>query len=312
MKLFVPWEEILKLNLNLKALKPESGSGRAGGNMSNSVNIVRAPIKCQGIKNKLVQSITAAASPQPYARWVEPFAGSGVVAFNQAPAVALLADLNPHIINFYKGLQRERYSRTQIKKFLTQEGARLAATQGAHYYELRARFNANFDPLDFLFLNRSCFNGIIRFNRSGGFNVPFCKKPERFSKSYVTKICNQAAATATIIKAGEFEFKCQNWRATLAERRPGDFIYCDPPYNGRNNTYHDNWNENDEAELAEQLAASSNKFMVSSWYADKYKENPSMKTVWKKFNIQRLEHYYHVGPRQDNRGKIIEALITNY
>ena len=249
---------------------------------------------------------------QKYARWVEPFAGSGVVAFNQAPPAALLGDLNPHVINFYQGILAEKYTSESVRKFLEFEGRQLAATEGAHYYKLRTRFNANFNPLDFLFLNRSCFNGIIRFNRAGGFNVPFCKKPQRFSRSYVTKICNQVHSVANIIRAGAFEFKCQDWRATLAEVRAGDFIYCDPPYNGRNNTYHDNWNEKDEAALAHQLAASGNKFMVSSWFSDKYKENPSMKSIWKKFNVHQHTHYYHVGPRQVNRGKIIEALITNY
>lgn len=60
-----------------------------------------------------------------------------------------------------------------------------------HYYYVRDRFNEDHNILDFLFLNRSCFNGMIRFNKNYRFNVPYGHKPQRFSKAYVTKIVNQ-------------------------------------------------------------------------------------------------------------------------
>ena len=63
------------------------------------------PIKSQGIKTKLVDWISLNVKEIEFERWVEPFMGTGVVAFNVRPKKALLCDSNPHLINFYKALQ---------------------------------------------------------------------------------------------------------------------------------------------------------------------------------------------------------------
>jgi len=73
-------------------------------------------------------------------------------------------------------------------------GKKLSKNGQDYYYEVRTRFNERHNPLDFLFLSRAGFNGVIRFNRKGGFNVPFNHKAERFSKAYVTKVVNQVKA----------------------------------------------------------------------------------------------------------------------
>ena len=83
--------------------------------------------------------------------------GSGVVGFNVAPKKAIFADSNPHIINFYKAVQNNEIT-PSIAKFFLQEQGILLADQGQDYFnEVRKRFNAEHNSLDFLFLNRSCF-----------------------------------------------------------------------------------------------------------------------------------------------------------
>ena len=77
-----------------------------------------------------------------------------------------------------------------VREFLEREGKLLEQWSDEYYYTVRARFNQEHNPLDFLFLNRSCFNGMIRFNKSFGFNVPYGHKPQRFAKAYVTKTVN--------------------------------------------------------------------------------------------------------------------------
>ncbi|MBN1578598.1 MAG: Dam family site-specific DNA-(adenine-N6)-methyltransferase, partial [Chitinispirillaceae bacterium] len=149
------------------------------------------PIKCQGIKSKLVHEIRHIANNVRYDRWIEPFMGSGVVGFNIRPDNAIFADSNPHLIRFYSDLQSGKLTPAIVKLFLQNEGDRLEKTEGEHYYTIRKRFNEEPNSLDFLFLNRAGFNGMIRFNAKGGFNVPFCKKPTRFAQAYVTKIVNQ-------------------------------------------------------------------------------------------------------------------------
>ncbi len=106
-------------------------------------------------------------------RWIEPFVGSGVVVFNVQPKAALLTDSNVHVISLYQGVQNGRISPRSVREHLEHEGGKLLRLGEEHYYRIRDRFNATGDPLDFLFLNRACFNGIIRFNKKGKFNVPF-------------------------------------------------------------------------------------------------------------------------------------------
>ena len=146
------------------------------------------PIKCQGIKTKLVPIIKHSVQLNDHGIWIEPFMGSGVVGFNVMPKNAVFADSNPHLINFYNAIVRDEIDGLKVRKFLEKEGGELSKFGKDYYYEVRERFNQKHTPLDFLFLNRSCFNGVIRFNKKGGFNVPFGHKPERFSKAYITKI----------------------------------------------------------------------------------------------------------------------------
>ena len=195
------------------------------------------PIKCQGIKTKLVSTIKKIADARDYSRWVEPFCGSGVVALNVQPKKALLCDTNPHIIGLYQNIQNGKITAAEVREFLTEEGVKLKAQGEPYYYEVRTRFNEVPTSLDFLFLNRSCFNGIIRFNRKGGFNVPYCHKPERFAQAYVTKITNQVQQMARILASVDWTFEVLDFRETLAKAEIGDFLYVDPPYAGRSVDY---------------------------------------------------------------------------
>ncbi len=166
------------------------------------------PIKSQGIKTKLVPWIKSIVPDESENLWIEPFMGTGVVAFNIAPKRALLCDTNPHLINFYTAIQQEDITPESVRRFLEDEGVKLLKKGESHYYELRNRFNEKHQPLDFLFLNRAGFNGMIRFNKKGGFNIPFCRKPKRFAQAYVTKIVNQVSYVSQLLKMKDFTFKC--------------------------------------------------------------------------------------------------------
>src|SRR6266550_746416 len=178
------------------------------------------PLKCQGIKTKLVSDIARLAQQLDFDRWVEPFCGSCVVPLNVQPRKAVLSDSNIHIIQFYLDVQSGRVTAGSVREFLHDEGEKLRRAGEAHYYKVRERFNSEPNSLDFLFLNRSCFNGVMRFNRHGKFNVPYCHKSERFAQAYVTKITNQIRRISEVISACAWTFAAADFRQTLASARP--------------------------------------------------------------------------------------------
>lgn len=290
------------------------------------------PIKCQGIKTKLVPWIRSVLPPEfdggsvehpllvppkvdvpdSRAAWIEPFMGSGVVAFNIRPKRAILSDSNPHIIHFYNAISQKKITARSARRFLWKEGQELSRSNGEHYYHIRERFNMHGDPIDFLFLNRSCFNGLIRFNHNGEFNVPFCRKPDRFSPAYITKIANQIQAVSDIIDAADYQFLCQDFSTAIHAAEPADIIYCDPPYIGRHADYFNGWNETQEKRLADLLTTVSCKFILSTWHSNAYRNNPFIHTLWSSFHVQTRPHFYHLGASEDNRNPILEALVTNF
>ena len=270
------------------------------------------PIKIQGIKTKLVELISDNIYMSEDSIWYEPFMGSGVVGINLAPRRAVFSDTNPHTIALYNAIKAGEITSYSVREYLEYEGAQLAKKDDEHYYYIRDRFNEKHDPLDFLFLNRSCFNGMIRFNRYYKFNVPYGHKPERFAKAYVTKIVNQVKHLETILPENEWEFICCSFEETIAKATPNDFIYCDPPYIGRHVDYYDSWNEEHEVALRDVLFASEAKFMLSTWDENKYRKNEYIDTIWQGCHKITKEHFYHVGAKESNRNSMMEALLTNY
>ena len=272
------------------------------------------PLKCQGIKTKLVPAIQRIAGSRDFSRWVEPFCGSCVVALNIQPKKALLCDTNPHIIRLYQEIQSGRITAAVVKAFLTDEGEKLKSQGEPYYYIVRERFNATPSSLDFLFLNRSCFNGVMRFNRSGKFNVPYCHKPERFAQAYVTKITNQVRQIAQVVGAADWTFAVRDFRDTLAATEAGDFVYVDPPYAGRHVDYFNSWSDEDEDALASRLSSVPCDFVLSTWHSNEFRTNTAIERSWSKpgFSILTREHFYHVGPSEDLRHPMVEALISNF
>lgn len=270
------------------------------------------PIKIQGIKTKLVPSILQNVVLDEKTVWVEPFMGSGVVGFNAEPEKAIFADTNPALIDFYNQVKAGNITAGIVRKFLETEGEKLSRYDDKYYYEVRERFNDKHEPLDFLFLNRTCFNGVVRFNKSGDFNVPYGHKPNRFSKAYITKIVNQVKYVETLLQKYDWTFLCQPFEKTLLHVPQNAFIYCDPPYIGRHVDYYNSWNESQEKLLCDLLKKTNQKFMLSTWDYNEYRKNEYLDKLWyfcKKINV---EHYYHVGAKENNRKPVVEALLINY
>ena len=152
---------------------------------------------------------------------------------------------------------------------------------------------------------------MIRFNKSGKFNVPFGHKPNRFSKSYITKICNQIDYISQALKILDWTFICQDFNITIKKAKNNDVIYCDPPYLGRHVDYFDSWDAQNEMVLFDYLSSFKGKYILSTWHSNKYRKNEELN----KFDIKNVltkEHFYHVGASEKNRNSMTEALILNY
>lgn len=277
------------------------------------MRLIVPPIKSQGIKTKLVPWIRA-LTPPVEGRWIEPFLGTGVVAFNLCFETAILSDVNPHIIRFYTDVQAGAISPALVRAYLESEGEALRSADRdgyAHFDLIRDRFNRDHSSLDFLFLSRAGFNGMMRFNGKGEWNIPFCKKPARFSKAYVTKIVNQVHDVSRVIRPS-WQFRKARFEDTIAAAEAGDLIYCDPPYWGRHTDYYGRWDDTDEERLFETLSATQAHFILSTWHHNDYRENSMLKRYWRHFNVVTRDHFYHSGAKLHNRRAIVEALVFNF
>lgn len=183
---------------------------------------------------------------------VEPFAGSCAVMMNTDYEQYIIADVNNDLITMYQQIASDNIDeviRTACSLF------ELEAVESGYYIE-RDFFNKSKHVLQpeyiaayFIYLNRHCYNGLCRYNKSGGFNVP-CGN---YKKTYFP----EDEIRAFSAKANKADIKCQGWAATLLQTCSADGIYCDPPYMGTGFTqYHtEGFNDADQVALAEALQA---------------------------------------------------------
>ena len=271
------------------------------------------PLKIQGIKTKLVPFIAKSVKWDRNGTYFEPFMGSGTVGFNLEPDKAVFSDTNPYIIQFYQDIQSKKITSEIVRDYLERESIKLAATpedKTSYYYEVRKRFNETHDSLDFLFLQRSNFNGLMRFNSKGEYNVPFGRKPNRFQKALITKIVNQVAWLEKIMEGKDWKFICMSFQEAFKMMKENDFVYLDPPYIDRYDGYYDTWCQEYADLLAELTQNGKVGYAFSMWYKNEYRTNSHLKK-WNKGVMLTTEHFYHIGAKEKNRNQMIEALVVS-
>jgi DNA adenine methylase len=202
---------------------------------------LRPPLKWAGGKRWLVPHLQPLWEPHRHRRLVEPFCGGLAVTLGLLPERALLNDANPHLINFYRWLQRGLVIPWEMRN------------ERAAYDAARARFNRLIQEGQwqsaeaaglFYYLNRTGYNGLCRFNRAGFFNVPFGR--------YRT-IAYESDFRAYQPLLGRWEFTTM--RFTELPVAADDFIYADPPYDVEFTQYATGgFDWNDQVELAQWLA----------------------------------------------------------
>jgi DNA adenine methylase len=179
----------------------------------------RPLLKWAGGKTQLLDQL-APFVPGKFDRYVEPMIGGGAMLMSLAPEKALIADSNPELINFYRTIVSD------LDEIMSLHGS--WPFEESFFYELRARRFEDLAPVEAaartLYLNRTCFNGLYRVNRSGHFNVPW----GGYQRPFVIDRAQFALARDVLSKS---EIMLGDFRQVLTERaRAGDFIFLDPPY----------------------------------------------------------------------------------
>lgn len=160
--------------------------------------------------------------PKSWNVYIEPFIGGGALFFKVMPDKAIISDINPELINVYK----------VIKNHLNELIEDLSKHKNTSEYYYNIRDNMDLSSMNdverasrFIYLNKTCYNGLYRENSDGKFNVPYgkYKKVNIFDKDNLTKISKYFNDKDIQILCSDFEDVCR-----LA--KDGDFVFLDPPY----------------------------------------------------------------------------------
>ena len=164
-------------------------------------------------------------------RFVEPFVGGGAIFFALNPKKALLADVNPELIDLYRGIRR--HAEVVWEKY------RGFPSSKKGYYKIRGLEHDDLSLAEkaarTLFLNRTCFKGMWRHNSSGQFNVGYGGQDRRWSVDSDGLITVGSMLRRTVLRCGDFE-------DVIDECTPGDYLFLDPPYRpGEKDMPHDHY-----------------------------------------------------------------------
>jgi DNA adenine methylase len=237
---------------------------------------LKPPLKWAGGKRWLLTHVEPIWQAHKQRRYVEPFCGGLALPLGLRPAQALLNDINPHLINFYRQLQRGLRMTIEMKH------------EATFFYAQRAEFNrligsGKFATAEaaqlFYYLNRTCYNGLCRFNRSGEFNVPFGRyKTINYASDFQRYV---GLLTSWDFSNGDLE---------SLPLEPDDFIYADPPYDVEFTTYSaGGFGWDDQVRTAEWLAKHSGPVVLSN------QATPRIVKLYKRLGF---ELRYLAGPRR--------------
>ncbi len=219
-------------------------------------NLLRPPLKWAGGKRWLVPYLKPYWKRHSHRRLVEPFCGGISVALGLLPGTALLNDVNPHLVNFFKWLSTGFKIDMEMRNDKT-----LYYRYRDEFNELAASgcFGTKRSAELFYFLNRTCYNGLCRFNKDGGFNVPF--------GSYRTINYMRDFAPYKNLFQG-WEFVCMDFENVSLS--PDDFIYADPPYDVEFTQYSGKgFSWDDQVRLAKWLSRHPGPVVLSNQATDR-------------------------------------------
>lgn len=266
-------------------------------------------MKWVGGKTKLLPELRARMPPR-HRCYYEPFVGGAAMFFALAPDDACLGDMNQALIDTYRAV------RDHVEEVIGRlEEHKARHSKHGYYYEIRETWNAQRWQSDgvgsaaaFIYLNKTCFNGLWRVNRRGEFNVPegdYAGPPN-------VDPDNLRRAARALHKA---RLLVNEYDATTAHAEEGDFVYFDPPYDPVSKTssftsYTKNaFGKDQQKRLAEHARALRDKgvqVMLSN------NDTPYVRSLYPDFTVDSVKCGRSINSKGDKRGKVDEVIITSY
>lgn len=242
--------------------------------------------------------------------YIEPFVGGGAVLFHLQPTVAIINDFNAELINVYNVIKND------LDKLI--ESLQKHENNAEYFYKIRGIDRADsFSALSaverasrFIYLNKTCFNGLYRVNNSGEFNTPFgrYKKPNIVNDPTLKAVSKYLNSKNITIQSGDYNIVLKNANAN-------SFVYLDPPYHpiaeGSNFTGYipGGWNKDDQIKLREacdDLDRRNIKFLLSNSSSDFIIDQ------YKNYKITTVKAIRTINANGADRGEVDEVLIKNY
>lgn len=256
----------------------------------------------------------AARAPRAFGRYFEPFLGGGALFFHLAPPIATLGDSNVDLIILYEAL---RLSASDVHRGASELAADHQADPVSAYRRVRSAWNDDRGSWSrlrrastFLYLNRACFNGLYRVNKSGAMNTPIGRGPVGQPFPSIPPL---ARLVATGDRLASATLLCGDYAASVADARAGDFVYFDPPYAPLSKTSNfvgysaGGFGSDDHARLAElavDLVRRGVKVMVSS------ADVPGAADAYTDFRVHRASCARSVSARTAGRARVGELILT--
>jgi DNA adenine methylase len=234
-------------------------------------------------------------------RYIEPFVGSGAIYFALEPRRALLSDVNESLVETFRCV---RDHPREIEQALQAHHSRHSYS---HYYEMRDRQYADRieRAVQFIYLNRTCWNGLYRVNRNGKFNVPVGTKTR-------VRLPSDDWFAASELLSGAM-LHCQDFERTVDAAESGDLVFADPPYTVKHNLngfikYNESlFSWDDQIRLRDSVARARTrgaKVVVTN------ADHESVRQLYKDFDLRPLERASVLSGDPAYRGRYSELLIT--
>ena len=246
--------------------------------------------------------------PQNYNRYFEPFIGGGALFFELQPDNAYISDMNEELINLYQVV------RDNVDELITDLQKHDISKE--YFMEIRnidrTEDYENWSDVQkasrFIYLNRTCFNGMYRVNSKGEFNVPFghYKNPRIIDENNLLNCSNLLQRT---------EIKHADFSEILTKVQKGDFVYFDPPYVPLSETssftsYTKGGFDIDMQfklrDVCDELDSMGVKFLLSN------SDTKLVNELYESYNIKKVFASRQINANADGRGKITEVLVRNY